>query len=371
MTQSPILAGARVLAGDNPFSVDPATEQFAAPPPGLDLWSETLFFVAFDEKQEVGVWVHCGRELEDKSLWWVHTLAFLPDGVVLADRSFTRLENGDGNLRVTCLEPLQRWRVTFDGAGEVTSSDELAAGPLGLGVPVPFRFALDFNGIAPVYDLHKAMTGDLDWGMGGLHHEQGLRVTGTVTAHGSTWQIDGPGLRDHSFGERDFAEFGGDSWNFVVWPNSSRVLCTFGMWKRDNTEQAAVSIVMLMENGKTEITRNFDITGKTAPGGIPHDVELHFFRADGTPVDLTGEVIHNVTITYAEPNHNLIGNHGDPRYAMKDPIVADESIVRWTWPDGEVGIGNYERGVRLTQLPLPQIPLPADSPFQSTRGARK
>jgi hypothetical protein len=371
MTQSPTLTGARVLAGDNPFSVDPTTEGFAAPPAGLELWSETFFFVAFSEEHQVGVWVHCGRERDDKSLWWVHTLAFLPGGVVLADRSFTRLQDGDGNLRVTCVEPLKRWRVTFDGAGEVTSTDDLAAGPLGMGVAVPFRFELDFDAVAPVYDMHRAMTGDLDWGMGGLHHEQGHRVTGSVTAQGTTWQIDGPGLRDHSSGERDFSDFGGHAWNMVAWPKTGRVLCTFAMWRRDNPAQAAVSLVVLMENGTTEITRDFDITGKTAPGGIPHDLELDFFRADGAPVHLTGEVIHNATVTYAEPNHNLIGNHADARHGFSDPIVADESIVRWTWPDGEIGIANYERGVRLTHLPLPWIPLPAESPFRSTRETGK
>ncbi|BDX33364.1 hypothetical protein TUM20985_39110 [Mycobacterium antarcticum] len=38
MTQSPTLTGARVLGGDNPFDVDPATEAFAVPPAGLDAW---------------------------------------------------------------------------------------------------------------------------------------------------------------------------------------------------------------------------------------------------------------------------------------------------------------------------------------------
>lgn len=371
MTQSPMLTGARVLKGDNPFAVDPASDAYVSVPDGRDAWSETMFFSAFDEEQHVGVWVHCGREREDKGLWWVHTIAFLPDGVVLADRSFSRLQDGGGNATVTCVEPLKKWRVTFDGAGELTSTDEMAAGPLPMGVPVPFRFEFDFDAVAPIFDMHRAMTSELDWGMGGVHHEQGHRVTGSFTAQGKTWQIDCAGMRDHSAGERDFTNFGGHSVTFAVWPESGRTLFTFLMWRPDDPTQAAVSIMMLMENGTTEITRDFDITGKTAAGGYPRELELHFFRADGTSVTLTGEVLHNATVTYAEPNIYLIGNHGDSRCGMNNPIVADESIVRWTWPDGEVGIANYERGVRPSHLPIPVLPLPAESPFHASREAAK
>ena len=64
-------------------------------------------------------------------------------------------------------------------------------------------------------------------------------------------------------------------------------------------------------------------------------------RADGSRLDLTGEGVHNVTITYAEANHNL---NGATRHLDPDALIADESIVRWTWPDGEPGYSNFERG---------------------------
>jgi hypothetical protein len=370
MTQTPTTPAPRVLHGDNPFAVDPASDGFATAQTDVPLWSETMFYVGWSHENQVGVWVHCGVDAQDKTLWWTHTLALLPDGVVLADRSYTRLTEGGGNLRVRCDTPLKTWTVTFDGVGEMSSTHKLAAGPLTLGVPVPFQFSITFDGVVPVYDMNDAMgKPGTDWEMGGLHHEQGSRATGTLTALGRTWSLDGPGIRDHSVGARSFVGFGGHSWNYAVWPQSRRALCVMSMW-RPPTNQVALSLVMLMDNSTTEITHDFDITGKSAPGGIPQDVELHFCRADGTPIDLTGRVLHNATVTYAEPNHNLIGNHGDPRHGLGDPIIADESIVAWTWPDGDIGIGNYERSQRFSAIPDTQIPLPPGSPFQARHRGR-
>jgi hypothetical protein len=67
------------------------------------------------------------------------------------------------------------------------------------------------------------------------------------------------------------------------------------------------------------------------------------------------------------PAHRSWRNHGDPRHGLGDPIVADESVVAWTWPDGDVGIGNYERSERFSTIPNTQIPLPAGSPFRAGR----
>jgi hypothetical protein len=71
-------------------------------------------------------------------------------------------------------------------------------------------------------------------------------------------------------------------------------------------------------------------------------LEFSLRRADGELVVLTGEVLNGATITVLEPNHNLnVAALGRP-----DALVLNEDIVRYTWPDGEVGFGHSERGLR-------------------------
>lgn len=359
------LAEPRVLDGANPFEVDPQSDFLADPLHDVPSWSETMFFLVWSPDAGVGVWIHAGVVPTDKTMWWAQTFAMLPGGVVLVDRSFGRPPDrsgpSTGNLEIAQTEPGRRWLLRFDGAGELSSTDALASRPGGAGVAVPFRFEFELEPVVPIYDMHAALgRHDLDWG--GVHFEQGLRATGHIRALGREWRVDGAAIRDHSRGARDFTHFGGHVWNYTVWPQCNRALCVFNMW-RPQSNSVATSVVMIMDEGRTEICSDFRITGSTEPGGQPRDLELSILRPDGSQLDLAGEVVHNVTMTYAVPNHNLNGNWGDPAYGLGDPIVADESVVAWRWPDGEIGIGNFERGFRPSILPRPEIPLPPGSVF--------
>ena len=119
---------------------------------------------------------------EDKGLWWAQVFALLPDGVVLVDRSFGRprdLQGPDtGSFGARCVEPHRRWELRFDGAGALVdrTARRRALGCRGRGsVSLRARPRHDRS----VYDMHAAMGREMDWQMGGLHHEQGLTATGT------------------------------------------------------------------------------------------------------------------------------------------------------------------------------------------------
>jgi hypothetical protein len=38
----------------------------------------------------------------------------------------------------------------------------------------------------------------------------------------------------------------------------------------------------------------------------------------------------------------------------EDPLILTESVVRWYWPDGDVGYGMFERDYRLRMIPSPE-----------------
>lgn len=363
---TPNLADVRVLEGDNPFGLAPEEDFLAEPQHDSALWSETMFFLIWSPDEAVGFWLHVGVVPEDKTMWWAQTYAMLPDGVVLVDRSFGRSSDrfgpDTGNLKIKCTEPHKKWRLTFDGAGEISSTADLGKRVVGAGVATPFSFDVELEALVPVYDMHAAMGTEIDWDVGQMHQEQGLLSRGSMSAMGKTWSIDGIAIRDHSRGERHFGKWGGHVWTYAVWPESKRALGVINLWLP--TMEPLASVVMLMENGRTEISHDFKLTGMEAPGGKPHDVELKFVRVDGSETVITGEVLHNITMTYVEPNHNLNGVYTDPREGL-DATIADESAVRWVWPDGEVGYGNLERGFRPSCLPRVDIPLPPSSKFYS------
>jgi hypothetical protein len=68
-------------------------------------------------------------------------------------------------------------------------------------------------------DFHAAIDGYIKDGkpeLGGVHTnhvEVAVRVTGTVTSRGKTWNIDGLGMRDHGWGPRNWGTVWGHRWS--------------------------------------------------------------------------------------------------------------------------------------------------------------
>ena len=69
-------------------------------------------------------------------------------------------------------------------------------------------------------------------------------------------------------------------------------------------------------------------------------------RATGELVTLKGEVLNGVTTSMLTPNFNV--NGASP--VEVDPLNLNEDLIRYTWPDGEIGYGHSERSLRYKDL---------------------
>lgn len=359
-------APSRVIWGENPFDVGVADDYLTEPRHDQPLWNESMYFAVWSPEAGVGAWLHLGVVPEEKTMWWAQTMALLPDGLVLASRSFGRARDLSGpragNLEVCCVEPQSRWRLTFDGAGALSSTAQLGRELVGADVAAPFAFDIALESVSPVSDIHEIFGDALAWETGGMHQEQGFRATGELRALGRRWTIDGVAVRDHGRGERHFRNYGGHAAVYAVWPQSQRAVQLFLMWPRQDASAVSASAGLIMEPGRTEICGHVSMSGLKVYGGGPRDLALSMIRPDGSRLDLRGEILHGVTTSYVEPNHSLIGAAVTSRWG--EAVVCDQTIARWHWPDGEVGYGHVDRGVRPSVMPLSSVPLPPGSPLR-------
>lgn len=342
----------QLLDGDNPFEVGPEVDLPQPTHPGIPHYSETMFFIAINPDSGATVFVHLGRTPGELEMWWAQTIVLLPDGVVIADRSYGRSSDprgpGTGNLSVRCVEPLHRWELSFDGAGERTSSAETARRPIGAGEAVPMAFDLEFRAAAPVCDFARILGSDaFDWA--NSHQEQNLWSSGRLRVAGEEFDLTGVGFRDHSTGPRDFAVMGGDHFVCLGFPKSRRTLHGLVAWARE-TEQVAIRMAGIHEDGHYEILPHVEMTGlidhETAS---PRDLRLELGRPSGAPIVLKGEVLHHFTITLGAPNVNVNG-----ALLGRDDVLSSLSISRYHWPDGEPGYGLTIRDYRPSALPSPE-----------------
>jgi hypothetical protein len=338
-----------VFEGANPFDVDPACDLPLPVQDGVLHYSETMFFIAINPDTGASVFVHLGRTPEELELWWAQTIAVLPDGRVVVDRSFGRSADprgpATGNLSVRCTEPLQSWELDFDGAGEVTTAEAMAASVVGAGRAVPMSFSVKLRAAAPVCDFARILGADaFDWA--NAHQEQNLWSIGSLTVAGEVFDVTGVGFRDHSNGPRDFGKMGGDHFAFIGFPGSKRMIHALVAWSRD-TEDVSIRMGGVYEAGKYEILDEVTMTGLIDPATAePRELEMSMTRADQGPISLRGRVLSNFTITLGAPNINLNG-----ALRGRDDVLSSLSIARYEWPDGEPGIGLVIRDYRPSRLP--------------------
>ena len=343
--------------GDNPFAVDPSLDLLHPVQHETPHWSETHFFHVWSPEQGVGLFLHTGRWPGDLDLWWAQTIALLPDGEMLVDRSWGRAPDNrgpaTGNLHLTCEEPLRSWRIRFDGAGEITNlRDMVEHGPTGAGPARAFKADIQLTAAAPVWDMGVALgapsTGidDLSWAS--THFTQGFTAAGELQAGDQSWKIDGTGIRDHSSGPRDITGLGGLCFWVLVFPEAGRVVN--GLVNHGRDGQVKQRVATINEGGVSETVADARCTGiDSYETHEPHDMTITIGRADGTRERYEATRLHGYTLTFQEPNENI---NGLDLRAQPDPLVITQSTVRVVAPDGAIGYGVIERDSRPSLMPF-------------------
>lgn len=351
-----------VFKGANPFGVE--SDHYArlgTPERGVPMWSETYYWSAWNPEAGVGVYVHMGVDLEDKELLWAQTFAYLPGQMVVADRSFGRSAERrnpmTANFTARCTEPLRRWTLRFDGAGELVSCAEMATRLVGAGPAVAMSFEVDWIATMPVWDLFKAVPiGSSD--IGHVHHEQVGVSRGWLRVqhprHGGEWRLDGTAFRDHSRGPRDVRPFGGDHLLGVYFPGTQRSLQILMFWDKEG--KILFRTASLHQGDELEIIPEVEMTGIERDAirprslhdllGNPKTFEIRLNTRRG-PVTLQGQVLHTVNISVMDANTNV---NGSAIEIPGDHLVLAECQAQVRWPDGDTGYGFFERTYKKSLL---------------------
>ncbi|HLY55819.1 MAG TPA: hypothetical protein VKS60_09705 [Stellaceae bacterium] len=188
--------------------------------PAIPAWSENYCFDGYDPVNEAGCWLHLGRWPRNASIWREQVLLYLPRGDHLVIRGFGNhpVERGAGGalLKLQCLEPGSKWRLTYSGPARRLTVEQMMAGPhthLSEGPYVTVDMDLTFVATRRPWDFGE-LIGE-NWAT--FHYEQHGRLTGRIRydAPGGgerTVEMDGNAYRDHSRGPRELSNFGGFYW---------------------------------------------------------------------------------------------------------------------------------------------------------------
>jgi hypothetical protein len=325
---------------DNPHGVDPAQDQIQTVPTDLPNWSENINFCCPVDEDGVGMYAHMSRMNGDPGVWESVLSVYLPDGVLLVDRSFGRStrpqDASSGALTCTVEEPLHAWSVRFDGMARRVGRADPTRGTVRDGSVEPLQAALTWEAASPVWNLGAAMH-DQPWGH--LHLEQAVHVRGEIRTRDRTIAVDHVAFRDHTAGQRDYGPLDGEAWLTCALP-SGRMFAVLQMWHSGAI--SALTTGFYYDGSVFHTIREVDVPMLTAAAGAPHEFSFRFDTPGGT---LSPSVMldHSMVFTLDEPigmplgtdlAHGLIAVEGPGRYQL----------------DGEHAHGWIERCRRVSQL---------------------
>jgi hypothetical protein len=339
----------------NPFKHDPETE-LPHKPVKLENWTEHYFFYGYDPTAGIGMNVHIGRLPADPGIWRGVIQMYLPGGEELLVAKYHGRDGdlrgpGAGPIKISCVEPLRRWTVDFDGAAFNTTRATLMREVLRDGPAESVAFHMYFDAAGPLFGRNE----DLSEGRSSstFHSEQICHMRGYFKYRGKYLALKGMGVRDHSSGPRDYGPVIGDIWFHSLFPSGKVIAVqvvrfekfeykTSYIFRGDGTPLEMLEIIehphvndksaapkSLCADPLSEKARNFRIVLQSKAGQELLDVEL----------------LHSHAITYVAPMEEFIGT----ALYRPDGVQMCEAPARVTC-GGEVGMALRERVARTGTL---------------------
>ena len=295
-------------------------------------WSENWLTYAWCPGQSVGVYFHVCRRPGPIGVYEETFNVYLPGDRFLTSRGFAPIRDDQGpevaGVSFRCQEPYRRWTKRFRGGARLVTATELWSGPLRDGPVVDVDFEMTIEAMSPPFD-YGAEKLEQSWGTG--HYEQHHEVTGRLTYGGETLELRGAGLRDHSWGPRDWSGIGETTWFHGQFPRSGRSFMVISVPGRPPFERFRYAVLSDRSGVYRAGVLEAPGADRVCEAGGSYELKL----ANGSDSITIGvEVLQSMPMTFLAPAEIGHGIQRRPE-ATHDFI---ENMNRFTW-GGEVGYG--------------------------------
>lgn len=173
-------------------------------------FNDSMYFNFFDNEKNFGGFMRIGNRANERYAEVTLTL-YLPTGEVMFNYKRPEIDNNDafdaGGMKFETIEPLTNLRTTYEGTAVFLTAPNQMTDPSHAfrnNPHKPVSIDLVHEAVGPVYGSSGAnrVIKDPEKEFAKAHYEQHMHITGHVTIDGDRTEIDGFGLRDHSWGPR-------------------------------------------------------------------------------------------------------------------------------------------------------------------------
>jgi hypothetical protein len=259
-------------------------------------FNESMYFNFFDREKSIGGFVRLGNRANEGQAEMTVTL-YLPDGRVLFMFKRPKIENNDafdaGGCRFEVIEPTQKLRTTYEGSVLELAEPRTMADPKRAFVASPkkrVRLDLIHEAAGPLYgknDPGEQGERPPEEQFGKAHYEQHMHVTGTLEIDGTTYAIDGYGLRDHSWGPRYWQAIHQYDWLTMNFGADFHAMVSIIRWDEERQRRWGV----VVRNDEIDLITDVEIDADYEPDTLYHKaVRAKVKTYKGEALEITGEV---------------------------------------------------------------------------------
>lgn len=293
-------------------------------------FNESMYFNAYDPARRIGGFFRVGNRV-NQAMAEMTICLYLPDGRVAFMFGRPRIDSNvvleAGGMRFDVVRPFEELRVSYRGPVV------LLAEPLDMADPK--RAFTDNPSTSCTVELTYTGTGPMVGGesdeireqpgeeFAKAHYEQLVRASGTLCVGSDTWEFDGFGLRDHSWGPRSWQA----PW-YYRWLTGN-VGPDFGFMgsRIARREGQGIRGGFLWDGTTLHVCDRFEITTQWAGDDRYHAGLSACLGSGGREWRVAGRVLRLI-----------------PLRNRRDGLVTriSEGLTEWTLDDGRVGYGLSE-----------------------------
>jgi len=189
-------------------------DEYCHEPDPAPNYNESMYFNVFDAVQRVGGWFRIGNRVNEGHAEMSNCI-YLPDGRIAfmfgRPRITDNREMRAGGMHIEVMTPFERQRVRYEGRVCLLERPQEMADPRSAfrnNPMVPCTVDLDYRGVAPMYGGRPVLADgsepavDDEKSFAKAHYEQHVAASGRIRVGDESFEIDGLGLRDKSWGPR-------------------------------------------------------------------------------------------------------------------------------------------------------------------------
>ena len=259
-------------------------------------FNESMYFNFFDRERRIGGFVRLGNRANEGHAEMTVTL-YLPDGRVLFAFRRVPIDGNDafdaGGASFEVVEPSQQLRTRFRGSVLELAEPRQMADPKRAFARNPqraLRLDLAHDAVGPMYGhvgSRQEASRPAAEQFARAHYEQHMHVTGEIDVAGERFEIDGYGLRDHSWGPRHWQAIESYEWLTLNFGAELGVMVSVIRRDAENVRRTGA----VVRDGEFDLVTEADIRAEYEENGLYHRrVSARIATAGGEKLEIEGEV---------------------------------------------------------------------------------